>query len=199
MPTGYTDEIQNGMTLGEFILKCARSRLCMMHIRDVAPHTEELVENYIPDVSYYDKKIAEAEVDLEDLLSETNIVSLYELNFEESIRLYEERYERNAKLVLKYKDMLFKVEQLKLPKEYEDLRAFMLDQIKISINDDCGLGPKPLPQPPTRWYEKQISFVKKQVAYHVAKKEKALRQAAEANIWAAGLNKIIRELESEDH
>jgi hypothetical protein len=131
MPTGYTARIKNGITFKEFALHCACSRFY---------DCSELPDKFIVS-DYYSKEIVELTKELNHLNSMTDdeleIASQKECEFENR-----ERVElRNEKIDLKnkYNDMLNEVEKWIPPsKEHRYFKKYMIEQIKSSIDCDCG-------------------------------------------------------------
>jgi hypothetical protein len=199
MPTGYTNNIKDGISFKQFALQCSRAFGALIDMRDDPFGTE------IPDeikISQY-HIINRLKVYNEQL---TKIQNMSEKDCQiEAINQYntETRHlngciDESKKLRKNYEEMLEKVNNWTPPtSEHKDLKRFMVEQIQESIKFDC----------PISWYEdvikklkllrgydwqrEQIESIKNSINYHSKEHEKEVERCEKRNEWIGQLKKSL--------
>lgn len=196
MPTGYTSRIKDGYTFSEFAMDCARAFGACVELRDECGGGEAIPEKFEPS-DYHAKRIVEAEADLAEICDmdakEASIRSNIEWENDEAARLKrlaEMRQQRDL-----YEAMADRVRTWVPPTEdHVELKEFMLDQIKRSIDFDCGLDDYYQQKPRlsgTQWRANRITELKRDIAYHTEAHRKDVERAAERTKWVRALRSSL--------
>lgn len=138
MPTGYTAKVQDGATFEEFVWGCARAFGALVSMRD-DPVNAPIPEQF--DVSsYYQDALAKDIARLEDLeaMQEAQATAAAAAAYKKKLREHEEQAAKHQQTRENYEAMITKVEGWIPPSgEHEQLRDFMLKQLRESIEFDC--------------------------------------------------------------
>lgn len=138
MPTGYTSEIEKGISFRQFVLLCARGfGACIMQRDDPMSDLPKMQE--VSD--YHTKEISESEAKLKEIkaMSDDSILEEARKEYEKEIASIEDGLRKKNELHQKYTDMLTRVEGWVPPsKDHDELKNFMIDQIIKSIEFDCS-------------------------------------------------------------
>ena len=139
MPTGYTANIEEGISFREFALSCARAFGACLNFRD-EPNDFKITNKFEPSPYYKDR----AEGTLVEL-REIQSLSLQECELRERQALADESKmlreikDKQLDLYKKYIYIRTQVENWKTPSiDHEPLKQFMIDQINDSIKFDCN-------------------------------------------------------------
>lgn len=139
MPTGYTADIENGISFKEFALQCAHAfGACIMQ-RDESFTTP--LKRDIPS-KHYQTGIEKANKALEKLqnASPTQLETQFIQYLNKGIKRNKKYKQHKLDLLSKYNNMLFKVKDWIPPTdEHTELKKFMIQQIEDSIDWDCKL------------------------------------------------------------
>ena len=160
MPTGYTYPVAEGKvsTLREYALQCSRNFGALIHLRD-EPHDVPIPKKIDSSSYYYAEKVAEAR----RVLAEVPGLGAIELD-----RRALEEFEQELEARIKYrtdaenenrrmKEMLARVERWKVPEDLLTLKQFMIDQLKLSIDDARGsYAPGPVRLTGEQWREQAL-------------------------------------------
>lgn len=189
MPTGYTADIGKGISFREFILRCARGMgACIMQRDDPSNDPPKLQE-----VSDYHKiKLAEAETTLKEIREMPDDVAEQKAKeeSESEIASIEDGIRKNNDLRDKYRAMLSRVEAWQPPtSEHDGLKDFMEQQIKQSIDFDCGGSyyqdqlEKRLPISAHEWKAKHLKNALWNFNYHKDELSKEIERTEARNNW----------------
>lgn len=141
MPTGYTHPVAEGeiTELKDFAMYCARDFGALISMRD-EPMDAEIPEQFEPSTFYKDK-LDEAVEKQKKLLAMSpdeaaaEALADFDRQLAARVKATTEMEEERSR----YLDMLAKVQAWKPPtKEHKGLKAFMVDQLKQSIEFDCN-------------------------------------------------------------
>ena len=197
MPTGYTASVQDGSitVLTDFAMRCARAMGACILLRD-EPADAPIPEKFEPNISYNQEEGAEAQKRLLELqrMSQdemnTGAASEYEQNCNEFIQAAA-REERHR---LRYKTMLEKVRAWEPPTgDHYELRTFMLEQLRQSIEFDCnGHRKHPKRLTPAEWYKQECENASKSLDRHNKAVVEEIKRTESRNAWLADLRKSLQ-------
>lgn len=194
MPTAYTSLIQEGINFENFVLTCSRAMGALIMIRD-EPFDAPIPDKFEPS-DYHKKELARAKRELEILASlsdEAKKDYCREYNVEQ-LAAWRKRAERSANLEAKYKEMLAKVLKWEPPTEHhEGLKKFMVDQIRSSIDFDCGMEYDKKPQFITieEWYKMKVDRVERDIEYHTKEDMEEVERAEVRTEWVQQLKQSL--------
>lgn len=189
MPTRYTDDVSNGTTtsLRAFAMRCARAFGPLAHMKDCPSDAPISVSR-----NAYDAELSSAQARLEMLraVSDAWFESAIEQRHLEAIE-FEERYHRNVTVVrARYEAMLEKVTVWDAPRQLLDMREFMLNQIRKSIECDCP-APRPvrIPERPTvaAFRAKEIAAAEERLAAARVRHAEEEKRLSASRKWVADL------------
>lgn len=192
MPTGYTSFIEEGISFKDFVMICSRNFGALVMMRD-APMDAKIPEKFEPS-SYYADCLKEAIRNYEIFSKMTP--SYAKSLMDEEILNYRKRYEQIKKekieLEEKYIDMLNKVMAWEPPTpDHEELKKFMIDQIKESIKFDCHYSSIEIfnnilysyPKTAEEWLEKKILHYKNKIASCEKNLKEDIERTEKRNLW----------------
>jgi hypothetical protein len=106
------------------------------------------------------------------------------------------RLKRDADLKAKYEAMLEQVEAWTPPTpEHVGVKKFMIDQLKISISFDCGIGRDRntvMQLDGAAWLAKKIAACEACVARHELEHAKELERTESCNKWLSDLRESLK-------
>lgn len=182
MPTGYTYKVADGdvTTLRDFALECIKAFL--IEYRDQPSDTPILV-NAEPDTYYYDRvqegkarDEALANPDSEELKAE----------YAEYLAATDWRETYNEEKIVKrqrYSLMIEKTKQWAGPQQVKD---FMLSQLRESLQFDCGDGkPEVIPAKMSfeEWYAEEIRTNNRELVYYQEQHEANVAKTQKRNAF----------------
>ena len=195
MPTGYTAGIiSHDIDFKEYAMGCARAFGACVTMRD-SPK-EEIPERF--DASdHHIKKLDEAINKLKtlELMDEDQRV-------EHGQALKDEEFERHSEYLVKrkldnqkFKNMSAKVSDWISPTaDHDEFKAFMLDQLSISI-DDIGYWEKKLGETTASnaltFYHKDLAIQKWNIDYHTKENKQEIKRVASRNQWLSHLRSSL--------
>jgi hypothetical protein len=197
MPTGYTHKVQDGTIteFRDFAWECARAFGALILMRD-EPAGAPIPERFEPDTRHYDGAIERAKkerAELDELTAEQATKEAAAEHRDAVASWEKRRAERNAQK-LRYLAMLEKVEAWTPPtSEHHEMKNFMLEQLRSSIDFDCGRSYDTPPEPETgaAWLERKRAEAVRSIAYQVEERHKELARVEGRNRWLAALRKSI--------
>lgn len=197
MPSGYTCEIEKGITFRQFAMRCARAMGACIMMRD-DPLDAPIPETFEPD-DYHPKEIALARARLDSLSSMTVAEADREAvkAFMENKRYCEESIKERNGLRAKYMAVLSGVNHWTPPtKDHEGLKDFMLEQIKEGMRFDCSTDyffkrQLVAPLSGSAWLAHEKAKALDEISYH--EKEYALeaQRAADRTAWIKALRQSL--------
>ena len=141
MPTGYTQMIIDGKvkTPKEFLHLCLRNFGVCVCMRDdefkvEEDYTPKIMEFYQQDVDYHKKKLKSAEEQMEKIqqLTDDELYQKFLSYMTEKKEYNEEAIKRDTSLNAKYDQFSEAIKNWECSPEYNNIKAFALDQLKIS-------------------------------------------------------------------
>ena len=201
MATGYTYDIYEGkkITLEQYALKCARAFMYSMRDEPMdapIPDIEDEVED-----SHHIEQIAKAEKDVARYAKMTvqQAGELLKKQREDSAK-EKRKYLMEAKdAFLRYNSMLVKVEHWKVPKELDNLKKFMMEQLTESIKFDCSAISRVEKEEEDKMTPRQyLTFLRENaqndVDYHTEAYKKELEVAKQNAAWVKALKGSVKGL-----
>ncbi|MBU2052490.1 hypothetical protein KKH13_04775 [Patescibacteria group bacterium] len=196
MPTGYTANIEKGITFKEFALGCARAFNACFGMRD-EPADKPIPKEFKAS-TYYEERLKE----IRKRLEEVKIMSINDANLEAK-KEYADKVEYNQetigeynKLREKYTSMLQQVKAWTPPSaEHTEFKNFMKEQIETSIKGDCNTSyyienaPKLLTG--EQWKEKEIKDILWNLDYYSKEDIKEKDRIAGRNLWTKQLRESL--------
>ena len=193
MATGYTCEIKNGQTFKEFIMGCAKAFGALVTMRDEpadakipifkpSTHHQENVDKLKAELVSYEK------------MSPEDCTARALSAFEKAKDSYNKSLCKKAALSLKYDSMTIEVEAWKPPTDdHVGLKDFMLDQIKISKENDCNTSYISIPKKQTgdEWLAENLEISMQSLAYHTKEIKEDKTKIDGRNEWVADLKKSL--------
>lgn len=163
MPTGYTADVQSGKVTDfkTFAWQCARAFGALITMRD-DPSDARIPEEFKPD-DYYLTAVQQAEVRLGRVLAMTpaECDGAAKREHDEAEKYAADYVAKKAQERQRYQAMIEKVEAWKVPSsEHAEMKSFMLEQLRKSIDFDCGDGYTPAVEPllsGVDWRHQQIA------------------------------------------
>lgn len=196
MPTGYTaDLMEKGQTFKEFIMRCARNFGACIMMRD-EPFDAPIPEEFKPS-DYHPKEFDKAQKELERLLA---------MNNEEKVQF---GIDERAKEVDRYSAWLLKEEEqnrrLKAMRrsvqdwepptsDHKGLKEFMLDQIRISMNDTNYIKEQlniANAKAPVSYYADAVGNAERDILYHKEEHGKEIERTEGRNRWIRQLRESL--------
>lgn len=196
MPTGYTNDIKDGISFQIFAMNCARAFGATITLRDESGGGEAIPEQFEPD-SYHLRALTAARETLSTLESmttaECDLKAAAEHTTAEVQRL--SRIKELDTLRQQYQEMLICVEQWVPPsEEHVGLKEFMVKQIQDSINWDCDASFYATPTPNLtglEWAEAAKDKAIKDIAYHKRKHTEEVERTEQRNTWISALRNSL--------
>ena len=191
MPTGYTAGVKDGevMEFRDYALQCARAFGALVMMRDDpadAPIPDEFKAS-----DHHDKRLAEAQVELTKLrtLTDSQAATLAKAANKMAVAEWREREARRTAERARYEAMLAKVEAWEPPTgEHVELKKFMADQLRQSIDWDCGKADeKPAAMTGAEWLAAQIKSAEWDVEYYTRHAAEEKQRAADRTAWVRAL------------
>ena len=206
MATGYTCKVKDGISFKEFVMICARAFGATITMRD-DPLDKKIPEEFKPSPHYYDE-VCRIEKELERISK----ISLEEAKryAEEEAKKENERNERykeeNVSLIKAYTKLLKMVREWQPPTEdHYELKTFMIDQLKNSMEWDCHcfskgdviLKPtlvKVIPKSPEQWLKDKENRLIEDLNYYKEEYKKEVDRVNKRNIWIKQLRDSLKEM-----
>ena len=190
MPTGYTEDIERGITLKEFILKCA---IMFVGGRD----GDTTLRDPKPVDPYHKDEMAKALVNLQKIkkMSYATCERKAYKAWEKSIAYASQTIDKRLELREKYHTFRKQVEQWVPPtSNHNTLKKFMLEQIDNSILWDTStdyykdvLNELRCPQSGYEWKEMMVKMYEKDYAYHCSQYLEEQKNTICTNLWVTQL------------
>lgn len=190
MPTGYTAELieKPGVTFEAFALRCARAFGALIMMRD-DPLDAVIPDDFKPD-AYYRESLERSEAKVRELemltfpQAEERAVAEYERRLAQHVE-WQGRVARENAI---FSAMIAKVEAWTPPTpDHEGMKTFMLDQLRMSLNDppDSRWAPKKMTG--DEWLAEERKQAADRLARDRADWDKEVKRAAERTAWVKAL------------
>jgi hypothetical protein len=194
MPTGYTADIKDGISFEQFVWTCARAFGALVMMRDDSMDAP-IPERFEPSDTYK-KWLLEERAKLGALvaMSVEEVAAAAEAAYLERHASWARRRAEKTELRNRYSEMLAKVVQWEPPTpEHQGLKDFMAQQLRESIDFDCGEKYDDEPQrlEPTDWHNQQVENTRKAIARHLQSHTEEHQRAESRNGWLKALRDSV--------
>lgn len=185
MPTGYTAGVQSGeiTTLKDFALCCARGFGFCITMRD-DPQDKPIPEAFQPN-PYHKEAWDRAEAaftELEKMSEEEKARRCAERN-RSAARSHADSVSRMKTEAARYDAMIDQVELWHCPPELDEMKKFMLQQLRDSRRHDIYESEEPSVLTPDEWFMNEINRANYDITYHMECWEKEQANVAKRNMY----------------
>jgi len=196
MPTGYTYNINDGISFETFALNCARAFGVCVELRDEPGGGEIIPEAFVPSSHNLDaaNKAKEELLELHYMTPEERKEKC-DLEYEESEYNQVKSIGKNAIQRRAYERMLNKVLSWNPPTpEHNELKNFMIKQIEDSIKFDCYEKPyiPTVRKTPDEWVTERKSMLKQSIKYHLNAYNQEVERTNKKNAWISALRESLK-------
>ena len=187
MPTGYTHNIPEGITLRQFMLQCVRAMGVLITMRD-DPSDAPIPKDFEPD-DYHLRGIQKAEAELARLkaMSPGEIEIACAKDNTKRIQEWESDQARCDLIRASYENMLSGVTTWAPPtSEHENFKKFMTEQITDSIKHDCNTSyyqKRAVGETPEEWRMDRLESAEDDINRHQKMWAEEKSRTAERNAW----------------
>lgn len=201
MPTGYTSEIEKGITFQEYALRCARAFGALVTMRD-DPMDASIPDEFKPS-DYNLENIEKAEKSLATIkaMTPSAIKKAVQEEFNDRLRVIDECIDKNKKLKNKYENMLIKVKAWTPPTpDHVKLKEFMVEQLEKSIEFDCNIEYHQDDRRKLKlldvedWRLKKINQYLADISYHQKKHKAEVDRCTTRSKWVKDLRESLKEM-----
>lgn len=197
MPTGYTHAVQSGeiTTLEDYAMTCARAFGALITMRDEPSDAPIPQEFKVSD--HYKNSLSQSKRDLEkwNSMSPSERRALHEEKLQEGRNLVGQKYQQQEKQRANYEAMLLKVQRWKPPTpEHNNLKTFMEEQLKESIEFDCTSSYETLylvDENFESWQVKHEDKLRRDVAYYEKSYDEEVKRVSGRNDWLKALRESL--------
>jgi hypothetical protein len=196
MPTGYTADIEKGITFQQFVLGCAKAFGACVTMRD-DPINKPIPDEFKPS-DYHKEELNKAKRKLLRLQGLSPDKAIAEANAEYSKRKSENArgLNKDRELLAKYQTMLKQVRAWQPPSsDHIEFKNFMIQQIETSIKYDCNTecytqyAPKHLSG--KEWLTAKIADAQKDIDYHTKEYKEEIERTNGRNLWVKQLRNSL--------
>lgn len=188
MPTGYTYGIEKeNIDFRTYAIRCAHAFGALIHRKDSG--AQDTLPDEIPIPDYHLKEIEKAKKlkkklflmkDREQEKYNKKRQKEEQIHFQEAIK----EVENSRK---KYETMLKKVKKWKPPSsDHKNMKAFMIEQIEMSIDNDCDVTyyeTKIADLRETNYQQKELEEAIRDIQYHEDEYKKEVKRTKDRNKW----------------
>lgn len=196
MPTGYTEDIIDGITFRQYALKCSRAFGACIDMRD-APGSATIPDEFKPS-DYHQKELKKAQADMKRWASASaRACARAAANEYEAARNTKiNALARIEKQRAAYNQMLCQVRSWIAPSDdHARLKEFMAAQIIDSIKWDCDntfwLNRDIERQTPEQFRNSKIAKAAADMAYHAKEYEQEVERCAARSRWVKQLKESL--------
>jgi hypothetical protein len=196
MPTGYTADIEKGITFQQFALNCARAFGACVTMRE--DPSDKPIPNEFKPSDYHKKQLAKAERELRKIqtISPEEASRQAETSYQNSKRANDGYIKNCINLRAKYNAMLTQVRAWNPPsKNHSEFKQFMIQQIESSIRFDCGtdyhIQNAPKLMSGKKWRQEQIRGLHQDIEYHTKETHKETERTNGRNLWIKQLRESL--------
>lgn len=186
MPTGYTHIVSEGATFEQFVWRCARGMGALIMMRD--DPMDAPIPEFEARTDYYDEQIRQAEAKLLELRSMTieQANAAAKVAHEAACSSLAKWQAEDDAANTAYREMRAKVSAWEPPTpEHAGLRAFMLEQLDISISDYKRDPPVMLDG--HAWLNDEIEKAARTLKYSHEERAKEIVRTNARNAWVRAL------------
>lgn len=196
MPSGYTADISKGISFKEYALNCAKAFGANILMRDEPLGTP--IKKYEPD-DYYIKSLTEkiAEKSRFLKLSREEMIKLWNEEFSNELRDYDERLSEKLELKSKYETMLENAKKFIPPtKDHVNFKNFMIEQLESSIRFDCSTDYMTVPKKESFliWRTRKIKSFNENINYYMKNYGEEVVRTDSRNDWNEKLFDSLKDM-----
>jgi len=194
MASGYTAEIEKGISFEKFATNCARAFGALISMRDDpmdAPIPDEITPS---DYNFREWQRAKKDYELVKKITLKEAKELAKNDYENIIKYNKKTIAEKNALKIKYEQMLSNVMKWVPPSpDHVNFKAFMVDQIKKSIDWDCDTkyNKDPVLKSAKEWLKEKIESKKHDIEYHFKEHQEELERCAGRTKWIQDLKKSL--------
>jgi hypothetical protein len=190
MPTGYTSDLYDlkPTTRNEFILQCARAFGATIMQRD--DPLSDPPKPRVPRTEYMDSNILRAKRERLEARrwSKEEAIAQAKKKNDESLAYWEEANKKALARRRNYERMLAEVDAWTPPTpDHVELKNFMIDQLRSSIEWDCKMYDPPTPTTGEEYRKSVIQQAERDVDYYIQQRQAEIDRANGANGWITAL------------
>jgi hypothetical protein len=194
MPTGYTADIEKGITFEQFIWSCARQFGALITMRD--ERSDAPIPEAFQPSTWNKDELAKAETLLAELkaLTSDQANGKARVEYDGELAHHEKYIADKRELEKKYRAILAQVRVWHPPTpDHVGLKSFMEQQITESIKFDCGTEylTKPKLLSGTEWLNTKVQKCLRDIEYHSQEQAKEEERVAGRNTWLRELRKSV--------
>jgi hypothetical protein len=194
MPTGYTADIQDGISFEKFTLQCARAFGATIMMRD-EPMDAPMPDEFKPS-DYHTKELAVAKEKIAELqvLNDEEKAIRCKAAYDADLAGWNKRKAEKEALEVKYKEMLAKVVEWQAPTpDHEGLKQFMIEQIHSSIKWDCNMeyDEMPVELSSEEWHAKMLAAAQWGINYHTKEHAEKVKRSEASTAWVQALKQSL--------
>lgn len=190
MPTGYTQLLVDNpdMPLNKWALHCARAFGACITMRDDDP-TLPTPKKFKPDLSYHKKGLRKAHATIRKLekMTEKQREVYNKKKQEEYKKHFTEQLKEAEETQKAFDNMKVQVEAWNPSSEYDGLKKFMLEQIKVSDTYTSYYIDNLNKADTTDYWKDNLESAKRSIQYHTEGIAKEIETVKKRNEWLAGL------------
>lgn len=197
MPTGYTNKIEEGQSFKQFALGCAKAFGANIMMRD-DPIDAEIKRYEIE--PYYMNMLTESIAEKSRFmnLSKEELLKLWNDEFENSSKDFQNRILNKIILKTKYETMLEQVKKFVPPTpDHINYKKFMIEQIETSIDFDCST--KYMTEPKKEsfliWKTRKIKKFNDNIDYYIKNYGEEVVRVDGRNNWNDKLFEALKGIE----
>lgn len=200
MPTGYTADIEKGITFEQFAMTCARAFGALVTMRD-EPHDAAIPDEFGAS-DYHPKALAKAEADLAALNAMTiaQADAAAQADYDKNREYHLAARTKVLELRAKYDAMLALAKAWEPPTaDHQGLKRLMVEQIEQSINFDCDdtyhadALANLKREAAQDWKERRQKAVLKDIGYHAKELAEEVARAKSRTQWVRALRNSLRQ------
>ena len=193
MPTGYTAGVTETTTLAEFTMACARAFGALITMID-DPSDAPIPDEFKPS-DHHVEALKRERARLAELrtMSAESATAMCAADYAQATASWRKSMDENAATRAKYERLIGLVQEWKPPTlDHIELRDFMVEQLRSSIECDCFDREKPVKGNPSEWLAAQIESAEWSVAYHEEKHREEVERARKRTEWVRELRASLR-------
>jgi hypothetical protein len=199
MPTGYTANIEKGISFKEYAMGCARAFGACIEMRDSSKDTPIPEEFPVSDHNLLELKDAKLRLALLKKMSVSDAQKEAKEEYEYSVKTKDRMLKVKTEVLKKYEKMLEEVNKWRAPSpDHIEFKEFMVSQIRDSINWDCStkyvLEIKPKLESGKEWLKRNIKIAEDDIAHHTKKHNEEVERVKGRNQWIKQLRESLKGL-----
>lgn len=196
MPTGYTANIEKGISFQQFAMDCARAFGACVTLRDESGGGEVIPHEFTPS-TYHLEKLESVRAEIASLKAMTDAECEAAANKSWDDAETQRTIWLNGKRQLRhlYESMLAKVEAWTPPTpEHVEMKEFMRSQIAESIRFDCSVSyyEEPVKRLSGKeWKDSRYELLTKNEQHHIERNQEEIERCKKRTEWVRALRESL--------